>query len=126
MRYSQFLYTGLLLLLVGGGGLAALMFFTLPTLGPRWLFFFLLLLALTGVALPIVAFFHLRFPSKPPVDGSVLLREAMWIGIWGDVVAWLQLGRILTPAIVVFLGLGVLGIEFLIRLREKSRWSPRG
>lgn len=117
--------TGLILSTIGWAGLAALILFTRPTLGPRWLFFFLFVLALSGTALPIVAFLNRRFPSRPPADGNIVLRQAIWVGIYGSLLAWLQLGRVLNLALIVFLAGGFILIEFLLRLSEKSRWQPK-
>jgi hypothetical protein len=118
-------FTGLILSTIGWAGLVALILFTRPTLGPRWLFFFLFVLALSGTALPIVAFLNRRFPSRPPADGNIVLRQAIWVGIYGSLLAWLQLGRVLNLALIVFLAGGFVLIEFLLRLSEKSRWQPK-
>jgi hypothetical protein len=125
-RYSQYLFTGFMLALIGWAGLALLFIFTQPTLGPRWLFYFLILIALSGTALPIIAFFHLRFPGDLPVDGAVIVRQAIWVGVFADIIAWLQLGRILSSIVFIFLAGGFILIEFLLRLRERSRWKPGG
>mgnify|MGYP005623312225 FL=1 len=54
----------------------------------------------------------------------VILRQAMWVGVFGSTVAWLQLGRVLTPVMALILA-GVFAlIEFLLRLFERSRWNP--
>jgi hypothetical protein len=98
--------------------------YTLPTVGPRWLFFFLSVLALTGTVLPVVAFLNRRFPSNPPAAPAVILREAIWVGIYGPTLAWLQIGRVLTPALAVLLATGLILIELLLRLRERSQWKP--
>ena len=121
-----YLYSGMALAAAGYGGLALLIRFAYPTLGPRWLFFFLLTLALCGTALPVAAFLHRRFPSKPAEDWDTILRQSIWFGAFGNLVCWLQLGRVLTLPLVFFLGLGFFAIEFLIRLRERSRWKPEG
>lgn len=114
----------LFLALIGWVGLAYLFIFTLPTLGPRWLFFFLSVLAISGIFLPIAAFLNRRFPTQPPATHSTLLREAALAGIYAATLAWLQLGRVLTLPLILLLALGLTLIEFLIRLREKSRWEP--
>jgi len=121
---GAFLATGATLALIGWGGLAWLFLFTLPTLGPRWLFYFLGMLALTGTALPLVAYLHQRFPSDPPVRANVIIRQAIWVGLFGDVLAWLQQGKVLTAALVIFITLGIIAIEILLHWREKSRWKP--
>lgn len=109
---------------IGWGGLILLVFMTLPTLGPRWLFFFLATLAVSGTALPVVYFFNRRFPSNPPVDGGVVLREGMWVGVYASLLAWLQMGRVLTSGLALVLALGLVVIEFLLRMGERSQWSP--
>ena len=122
---SKTILTGVILALFGWMGLTLLVHFTLPTLGPRWLFFFLLMLALSGSALPVVAFLNRRFPGPVPATGAVVVRQAVWVGIYGNVIAWLQLGRVLNPALAFFLAAGFVLIELLLRLREKSLWKPR-
>uniref|UniRef100_A0A7C4KH88 Uncharacterized protein n=1 Tax=Anaerolinea thermolimosa TaxID=229919 RepID=A0A7C4KH88_9CHLR len=123
--FRTFLWAGILLSLLGWGGLAILIATTLPTLGPRWLFFFLLLSALSGTTLPVAYFVNLRFPTNPPADGGAIIREAVMVGVYVCLLAWLQQGRVLTAPLAVILGLGFFIIEFLLRVREISRWKPR-
>jgi hypothetical protein len=119
-----FLWVSFILGLVGWGGLAYLVFNTLPTLGPRWLFFFLVTISLSGTALPVMYFLNRRFPSDPPVESSVLLREAMWVGVYGSLLAWFQMGRVLTSGLAVVLAIGLILVEFLMRLGDRSAWAP--
>lgn len=120
----NFIPAAIILALIGWGGLYALMNFTYPTVGPRWLFFFLGVLAVTGTTLPVVAFLNQRFPTSPPVSPGVIIREAIWFGIYFPTLAWLQLGRVLTPALVLLLAVGLFAIEILLRMRERSQWNP--
>ncbi len=122
--FWAFLWISLVLCLVGWGGLLGLVILTLPTLAPRWLFFFLLTLALSGIALPVVYFLNRRFPTNPAVDSGIVLREAMWFGVYGSLLAWLQLGRVLTSGMAVVLAVGLVLVEYLLRLGEHSTWSP--
>jgi heme/copper-type cytochrome/quinol oxidase subunit 4 len=119
-----FLPLSIILTIIGWGGLLVVVRSTLPTLGPRWLFFFLGVLALTGPALPIIYFLNLRFPSDPPVQEMVILRQALWVGVFGSTVAWLQLGRVLTMGLALILAGVFVLMEFLLRLFERSRWNP--
>ena len=119
-----FLPTAIFLSLIGWGGLIVLFIYTLPTVGPRWLFFFLSVLAITGTSLPIVAYLNQRFPSAPPPGGMAILRQSLWIGIYFAALAWLQIGRVLTPTLAILLAVGLGLIEFLLRLSERSQWKP--
>ena len=121
---GSFISAAVILGLAGWGGLVALVNYTSPTVGPRWLFFFLGVLALTGTLLPVFAFLNRRFPSSPPASSNMILREAILTGIYFPTLAWLQLGRVLTPALAVILALGLIAIEVLLRMRERSQWKP--
>lgn len=122
--FLPFLITGLSLAAVGWGGLYVLITRALPTLGPRWLFYFLLTLGVSGLALPILHFLHRRFPGQPSADAGVIVREAALAAIYFDLIAWLQLGKVLTPPMAVFIAGGILLVELLLRIRERSRFKP--
>ena len=118
----KYLPVAFFLMLVGWGGLGALVLYMPPTVWPRWLFFFLGVLACTGTALPLVSFLNLRFPSNPPAPEGAIIRQALWFGIYFPTLAWLRIPRVLTAALALLLGLGLLTIESLLRLRENSQW----
>lgn len=127
-KFPPFVPILLIGILLGGGGLAGLVYlilFTDPELFPRWMFFFFWFLTLTGLALPFVAFLNRRFSSDPPAGESVLLRQAIWVGLYGGIAVWLQQGRILNIAIGFFLAVGLILVEILIRIGEKARWRPK-
>ena len=119
-----FLFIGLLLSLFGWVGLVYVILYTLPTLGPRWLFFFFLVMGMSGSSMPVIAFLHLRFPGNPPSAAGVVVRQSIWVGIYGGLLAWLQLGRVLDTPRAVFLAVGFILIEILVRLRERSQFKP--
>jgi hypothetical protein len=122
--FRPYLAATLTLFLLGWGGLAWLFTAAGPTVWPRWGFFVLWTLALTGTALPITWFLNLRFPSEPPAGEAIVVRQAVWFGVYGSTLAWLQLGRILTLWHALGLAAGLTAIEYLIRVRESSRWQP--
>lgn len=124
LSFRPFGLSSLVLMLIGWGGLYLLITETLPYVWPRWGFFVLTLMAVTGTALPIVYFFHRRFPDETPAEAGVVVRQALWFGIYGATLAWLQLGRLVTVYIVLGLAGGLVAIEYFIRLRERSRWKP--
>lgn len=113
--------TAFLLLAIGWTGLYFLVATTLPTVGPRWLFFFLLIIAVTGTALPFVWLLHKRFGPAP---SAVLLRQALWVALFASLAVWLQINRALTLSLALLLGIGFILVEWFLRLLERSVWRP--
>jgi hypothetical protein len=106
---------------VGGWlGLYQLVTNTLPRVGPRWAFFMLLFMAITGTAIPFVRYLNVRFTpvqiELPP--GGVVVRQSIWIGLFAVTCAWLQIPRVLTLPIAFFLALAFIVIEIFLRSRE--------
>ena len=116
--------TAIILSVFGWGGLIALLALTQPSGGTRWLFFFTSVLAITGTMLPLIAYLNRRFPSNPPPTQPVIVRQSLWFGIYLPTLAWLQIERVLTPALALLLVIGLIIIEWLLRLRERSQWKP--
>lgn len=114
----------LVLLMIGAIGIALLLTLTLPTIGPRWLFFFFVVLFVTGLFLPLAWFLNLRFPSNPLAAPQVIIRQAAWFGIYAALLLWLQIGRVLNAPLAIVMLAALVLIEFLIRLWERSRWKP--
>jgi hypothetical protein len=111
-------------MLLGWSGLYGVIMYTAPNGGTRWLFFFAGVLALTGTFLPVTAYLNRRFPSVPPPTPLVIVRQALWFGIYVPTLLWLRIGRVLTPSLALLLAAGLILIEFLLRLRERSQWRP--
>lgn len=122
--FRSFAIPSLLMILAGWGGLALVVFFALPYVWYRWGFFILLTLALSGTVMPIVYFFHRRFPTEPPAESHVIVRQSVWFGVYVATLAWLQLGRLVTVYVILGLAGGLLAIEYFLRLRESARWKP--
>ena len=114
------LVAGTLMMLGGWVGLYRLVTATRPFVGPRWVFFMMLFLAVTGTVLPFVRYLNVRFTSihneLPP--GGVLVRQSIWVGLFVVTCAWLQIPRVLTWPIGFFLGLVFIVIEIFLRSRE--------
>ncbi|MFZ4813450.1 MAG: hypothetical protein ACOYL5_02860 [Phototrophicaceae bacterium] len=111
------------LLAVGGGlGLYTLVTQTIPRVAQQWVFFFLLQLTLTGIAIPVIRFLNVRFTpiNRPLPPGGVIVRQATWVGLFVATCAWLQIPRVLSGSVAFFLALIFLVIEFFIRLRERA------
>jgi hypothetical protein len=124
LKFKPFGISALALMLIGWGGLYFIITETLPFVWSRWGLFTLTLMALTGTALPIVFFLHYRFPTDPPVEANVILRQGIWVGIYGATLVWLQLGRLVTLYVILGLAGGLIAAEYFIRIREKATRHP--
>ena len=123
-RFVDYLPAIIGLVLVGAGGLAVILVRTLPTIFPRWLFIFFLVCLVSGLFMPLTYFLNKRFPSKPMADRNIIVRQSLWFGIYAAVIAWLQLGRVLTFPLAVILGAAIILVEMFLRMWERSRWKP--
>ena len=119
--FRPFLTPTLILLVVGWGGLALLMNFTMPELWPRWGFFALIVMAFTGSALPVSFLLNQRMLSN---EAGAVTRQAIWVGVYVAILAWLQIGNILNFSVALWLVLGFLAVEFLFQLRKRVAKPP--
>jgi hypothetical protein len=122
--FRSILPLSIVLSAIGILGLFILMQSSLPTIFPRWVFYFFTVLAATGLALPVVLFLNIRFPSNPSVGMPIILREGIWAGVYASLLAWLQLGRVLTSFLAGTLAIVIILVEVLLRIWERSRWVP--
>lgn len=123
-RPTAFLPVSLFMALAGYGGLTLLLLYTQPTLWPRWLLFFLIVLAACGTLLPVSAFLNYRFSAGTPVSVGTITRPALLGGVYLALLAWLQVGRVFNPGLALLWLVGLLILEMLIRLWERGRWRP--
>jgi hypothetical protein len=123
--FLPYLASAISLFVLGWGTAAIAIFALTPTVWARWLLFFGGTLGLTGLAMPVTWFLNLRFPSEPPAGPGVIVRQAIWVGVYGVVLVWLQQARLVTIWIGVGLSIGLIAIEYLVRMREKARWEPK-
>jgi hypothetical protein len=123
--FLPYLASAISLFIIGWGSAAFAVFGLTPTVWARWLLFFGGTLGLTGMALPITWFLNLRFPSEPPVGPTVIMRQAIWVGVYGAILTWLQQARLVTIWTALGLAIGLVAIEYLVRMRERARWHPK-
>lgn len=123
--FGKIFLTSLILSSLGAVGLIFIIFFSEPTLGPRWLLFFFLTICSAGLALPLAYIIQRRVATQY-VSAGVLLREAIFFSIFIDLLAWLQLGRILTSLIILILAIGFILLEVFLRMAEKATFNPEG
>jgi len=122
--YRSALIAGMVLALAGGLGLLLLLTSTLPTVGPRWLFFFLATMAVTGLALPFVWLLNVRFAKRHSPSPGVLAREALLVALYVDILLWLQINRSLSLPVGLLIGAGLATLEWFLRLLDRSSWKP--
>ena len=123
--FRPYLSSAISLFVLGWGAAALTVSSLTPTDWARWLLFFGGTLGLTGLAMPVTWFLNLRFPSDPPAGATVIVRQAIWVGVYGAVLVWLQQVRLVTIWTGLGLALGLIAIEYLVRMREKARWRPK-
>lgn len=123
--FRPYLVSTISLLVIGFGAVVFAIISLTPTLWARWLLFFGGTLGLTGLGLPVMWFLNLRFKSNPPAGAGVIVRQAIWVGIYGAVLIWLQQVRLVTLWNGLGLAAGLIAIEYLVRMREKARWQPK-
>ena len=119
--FRPYVYSTVFLFILGWGGLYLLSVFSLPTVWPRWAFFALWIMAITSTSIPIIYFIITRFSSSK-FEPHVMLRQALWVGIFGATLAWLQLARLVNIYVIISLAIGIIAIESLLRIRERARW----
>jgi hypothetical protein len=114
-----------LLALSGWAGLYLLITTAQPYAGPRWLFFVLLHIAVSGTVLPIVRYLNVRFTpvSRPLPPSGVIVRQSVWVGLFVVTCAWLRMPRALNWGIAFFIALAFIVVEVFLRLRENA--DPR-
>jgi hypothetical protein len=109
------------MMLTGWGSLYVLVTTRLPRIGGElWLFFILLLMAVTGTAIPVIRYLNVRFTplemEVPP--GGVIVRQSVWVGLFVVTCAWMQIPRVLSLPLMLFLAVVLLVIEIFLRSRE--------
>lgn len=118
--FKTYLPSAITLILLGWGGVSAALYFYLPFVWSRWAFFVFIIMGLTGIALPVVYYLHKRFPEELPAEPNVIIRQSLWVGVYGATLAWLQLGRLVTMYVILGLAGGLIAAEYFIRIREKA------
>jgi hypothetical protein len=114
------LIVGVVFMLGGAFALFQLVTTNRPFVGQLWLFFLLLQITVTGIAIPFVRYLNVRFTpitaELPP--GGVIVRQSSWVGLFVSLCAYLQIPRVLNPAIVLLVAVLFIVIEGFLRTRE--------
>jgi hypothetical protein len=82
-------------------------------------FLSIILVISTGVFLPIIYFLNWRFK----IGGDhflIILRQAMWVGIWITFCFWLQMNRALGIAAALLVAAVLVLVELLLQVRTQA------
>ena len=119
-----FLPAAVIMALLGFGGMVLVMTQTSPNGGTRWLFYFTAVLGFSGAALPLMAFLNRRFPSDPAPTPGVIVRQAMWPALYIVTLLRFSAAGVRSLPLALLLLAGLILIEWLLRLTERSQWRP--
>lgn len=72
----------------------------------------------TGIALPLVYFLNKRF-RWGPLHYLIMLRQAMWFGLWVAFSVWLQMNRALGIAAMALVAIVLILVELLLQIRGR-------
>lgn len=122
--FKTVLPLALILAIPGWTGLIYLMTRTIPDLGNRWLFYISLVFAITGTAVPIVAYLNRVATPFGPATFEIVVRESTMVGIFTGVLLWLNKGQVLSLGLALILAVGLTLVELLLRFRYRSEWHP--
>ena len=75
--------------------------YTQPYLRERWLFFLALFIFVCGVLLPFYALMNRYFFTARRINPPTVIREAIGTALITDLLLWFQIGRVLTPTIIM-------------------------
>jgi len=114
----------LVLVIPGWSWLIYLMTSTVPSLGNRWMFFTSAVLAVSGLSMPLVAYLNRFIQPFGPANFETVVRESTMLGVYAGILLWLNKGQVLSAGLALILGVGLILIELLIRLRKRSQWQP--
>lgn len=78
------------------------------------------LVAVTGLSLPLAYYLNKRFGRSTSQRFLVVLRQAMWVGIWVAFCVWLQMNRSLGIGVALLVAGVLITIEILLQIRTKA------
>ena len=118
--HTGMLIAALVLAIGGWVGLYYLVTTQIPRVGQRWMFFVLVQIAVAGTIMPILRYINVRLTpiTRMPPPSGVIVRQAVWFGLYVVTCAWLQIPRVLTVPMMFFLALAFVVIEVFLRSRE--------
>ena len=74
----------------------------------------------TGLTLPLAYYLNKRFGQAPSQHFLIVLRQAMWVGIWLAICTWLQMNRSLSWGVAILVAVVFGTIEVLLQIRART------
>lgn len=83
-------------------------------------FLAMVVLTLTGLALPLVYYLNKRFVSVQLPTFWIILRQSIWVGVWVAFCLWLHMNRALGFAVAVLVAVVLVLFEVLLQVRTRA------
>lgn len=84
-----------------------------------WVFLAGVLVVITGVSVPLAYVLNQRFNQNESSQFLVVLRQAMWIGLWFAFCIWLQMNRTLGWGVALLVAAVFIVVEVLLQVRTR-------
>jgi len=84
-----------------------------------WAFLAGVLIISTGLALPLAFVLNQRFGKSETLHFLVVLRQAMWVGLWVSFCVWLQMNRTLGWGVALLVAAVFAVVKMLLQVRTK-------
>ncbi len=84
-----------------------------------WVFLAGVLVVITGVSVPLAYVLNQRFSQNESSQFLVVLRQAMWIGLWFAFCIWLQMNRTLGLGVALLVAAVFIVVEVLLQVRTR-------
>lgn len=79
------------------------------------------MVVVTGLVLPLIYYLNKRLRASDQLPSFLLvLRQAMWVGIWVAFCVWLQMNRTLGLAVVLLVAAVLAMFEILLQVRTRA------
>lgn len=78
------------------------------------------LITVTGLVLPVAFVLNRRFGRSPSHSFLVVLRQAMWVGLWVAFCGWLQMQRSLGLGVAALSAIVLIIVEVLLQVRNRA------